>query len=104
MLDDAGRLDHRPAIVEQQREQRERRVPLEHLEILGVVLLEQSIFEWRLVGPKGDQDFLRVRRKGMPKEFEAHQAPSLIFSRNFSSSSLGSFVAKLPVSTSPSGS
>ena len=54
----------------------ERRVPLELVEILRMVLVEHSILERSFVGPQRDQDLLGVGRERVPEELEAHQAPS----------------------------
>ena len=51
MLDDAAGLDHRRAVIQQQREQAERPVALQLLHIFRMLLVEQAIFERRAVSP-----------------------------------------------------
>src|SRR4051794_15619112 len=104
MFDDAGRLEYCLIIIKQQREQPKRRVPRKNLAVFRMLLVQYPVFERRLVGPQGDQDFLRVAAERVSEELQPHQVPSLILSRSSSSAWLGSFVAKVPVRTSPAGS
>src|SRR5207237_4035831 len=95
MLDDAAGLDHRPAVVDQDREFSERPVSFElDEEGLRMLDVQRLVLELRPVGVERDQGLLRVGREGVAEEDEAHQSPALIFSRSSSSASLGSLVAK----------
>src|SRR4029453_4568237 len=79
-------------------------MPPELLHILRVIRIDHPVIEGRSIRPQRDQPLLRVAAERVSEIFEAHQAPSLIFSRSSSSASLGSLVANVPVGTSPSGS
>src|SRR5438270_9362404 len=108
MLDDAGYLCDHLDIVDEHRELAERPHSLE-LSVIRLVFRNLAKFERRPVGPERDQCLPGVAAERMTVEFEAcpersrraHQAPSAILLRSSISAWLGSFVAKLPVSTSP---
>src|SRR5258708_27871354 len=104
MFDYASRCDHRMAVREQQRKQSERRVQLELVEILRMLLVEHRVFELRPVGPQGDQDFLAVAAERVREELQAHASSFAHVSRRFSSASLGGLVSNEPSGTSPAGS
>src|SRR5205823_10904731 len=103
MLDDRRCFDHRLTIVEEQRKLACGPDPLE----LGIVLLilgNLAKFKLCSVGVEGDQHLPRVGRERMAEEHEAHASSFAHRSRRLSSASLGGFVTKVPVGTSPAGS
>ena len=68
MLDDRRAFDHRLPVIEEQREQSERRMPPQDLSVLRKVAFEDAIFEGRVVRPKRDQDFLSVAAEWVTEE------------------------------------
>src|SRR5436305_6976782 len=102
MFDDAGRLGDHLAVVDERRKFGDGPKPLE-LGVIGLVVRDLPVFERRAVGPDWDQHLPAVAAERVDEEFEAHQAPSAILLRSSISAWLGSFVAKVLVSTSQFG-
>ena len=92
MLDDGRAFDHRLPVVEEEREQPERRMLLQYGGILLVVGFEQPVLERGIVRPEGDQDLLRIAAERVSKEFQHYQLPSAIAAWRASSRSLGGVV------------